>query len=248
MKKTFYHYTSIETLALILKSRQIKFSRLDKVNDMSEAETKDFGNMGHFYFVSCWTNQKKESIPFWNMYTKNMKGVRIELPYPMLEEYSNSILKTPAYHDKNGKNYLLGYEGFNKIKYLKKKKNPTENLHLPDEELENTFTFNPLIGQVKNDVWKFESEWRYKINIFYLEKEFHEKSDRIISRPRVDYKNYENNPQELFFDINSNSLKKMKIRLGPRVTLAEELIVQALIKTFNSSAEIENSELEKIIR
>ena len=31
-----YHYTSLETLALILKNRTIMFNRLDKVDDVEE--------------------------------------------------------------------------------------------------------------------------------------------------------------------------------------------------------------------
>lgn len=33
-----HHYTSLETLALILNHRTIRFNRLDKVDDMEEAE------------------------------------------------------------------------------------------------------------------------------------------------------------------------------------------------------------------
>ena len=32
-----YHYTSIETLALILKNKTIRFNRLDHVDDVDEA-------------------------------------------------------------------------------------------------------------------------------------------------------------------------------------------------------------------
>ena len=31
-----YHYTTIDTLALILKNRTIRFNRLDKVDDLEE--------------------------------------------------------------------------------------------------------------------------------------------------------------------------------------------------------------------
>ncbi len=33
-----YHYTTIETLALILESKCIKFSRLDMLDDKTESE------------------------------------------------------------------------------------------------------------------------------------------------------------------------------------------------------------------
>lgn len=38
-----FHYTSIETLALILKNRTIRFSRLDKVDDPEEYDITEDG-------------------------------------------------------------------------------------------------------------------------------------------------------------------------------------------------------------
>ena len=37
--KHIYHYTNIETLALILKNKTIRFNRLDRVDDISEGES-----------------------------------------------------------------------------------------------------------------------------------------------------------------------------------------------------------------
>ena len=36
--KKIYHYTSIESLALILKTQKIRFTRLDRVDDVREAQ------------------------------------------------------------------------------------------------------------------------------------------------------------------------------------------------------------------
>lgn len=83
MSSRIYHYTSIESLALILKTKKLRFTRLDKVDDIREAQKHVGINFGKYFFVSCWTKQKTESIPQWNMYSREMQGVRIELPeYP----------------------------------------------------------------------------------------------------------------------------------------------------------------------
>lgn len=64
----YNHYTSINTLALILKNRKLRFSRIDKVDDLTES-----WHLPHqfpsYYFVSCWTKDQKENIDLWNMYT-----------------------------------------------------------------------------------------------------------------------------------------------------------------------------------
>lgn len=75
-----YHYTSLDTLALILKNRTLCFNNLRNVDDMEEAQSEDMGEFGKFVYVSCWTKDNEESIPLWNLYTVDMHGVRIKLP------------------------------------------------------------------------------------------------------------------------------------------------------------------------
>lgn len=82
-----YHYTSLETLALILKNRTICFNNLLYVDDVEEAETEDMEKMGRMIYVSCWTKDAEESIPLWNLYTPNMHGVRIRMPKFPFEKY-----------------------------------------------------------------------------------------------------------------------------------------------------------------
>lgn len=75
-----HHYTNINTLALILKNKTIRFNRLDKLDDISEEESFNVLKISKYFFVSCWTYDHEESIPQWNMYTEKMAGVRITLP------------------------------------------------------------------------------------------------------------------------------------------------------------------------
>ena len=84
-----YHYTSIETLALILKNKTIRFNRLDHVDDMEESMYPSGFNktyLGQYAFVSCWTKSAKENIPLWEKYTK-FKGVRIGLDDKLFKVY-----------------------------------------------------------------------------------------------------------------------------------------------------------------
>lgn len=74
------HYTNLESLALILKTRRIRFTRMDRVDDIREAQQHLGIEFGKYFFVSCWTIDTKESIPQWNMYSDQMRGVRIECP------------------------------------------------------------------------------------------------------------------------------------------------------------------------
>ena len=60
--KYLYHYTSLETLALILRNKTICFNNLLYVDDLDEAETEDMGKFGKFVYVSCWTEDSEEFI------------------------------------------------------------------------------------------------------------------------------------------------------------------------------------------
>ena len=86
MKKYLYHYTSIETLLLILKYKTLAFNSLQNVDDLEERDSKDIKQIGKICYVSCWTYESRESIPLWSMYTPNMQGVRIRLEeYPFVK-------------------------------------------------------------------------------------------------------------------------------------------------------------------
>ena len=91
--ETLFHYTNIETLAVILKNRTIRFNPLNKMDDLEENLSADVYNAGMFTYVSCWTSSKKENIALWKQYTHHDTGVRIELPvYPFKEYIARDLI------------------------------------------------------------------------------------------------------------------------------------------------------------
>ena len=87
-----YHYTTIETLALILKNKTIRFSRLDTLNDQEEGHITSCGiDVGRLAYVSCWTENPKEAIPLWRIYGKNSMGIRIALEKDMFKDYEWTV-------------------------------------------------------------------------------------------------------------------------------------------------------------
>jgi hypothetical protein len=67
------HYTSIQTLELILKSKKMLFNRLDRVDDAEEMDV-DIQHLAYSTYVSCWT-EKKDDLLFWNMYAGQKDAV-----------------------------------------------------------------------------------------------------------------------------------------------------------------------------
>lgn len=95
-----YQYTSLESLAMILENKTIRFSNLSLLDDPLEkyidmifrsdrGQKIEKNNIGKICFVSCWTKTKEKSIAMWDMYGDRKKGVRIGLPSNMLNENYN---------------------------------------------------------------------------------------------------------------------------------------------------------------
>ncbi|MCD4736799.1 MAG: DUF2971 domain-containing protein, partial [Bacteroidales bacterium] len=185
MENLIHHYTSIDNLSLILNNRKIRFSRLDKVDDLKEIDglPKAFST---YVFVSCWTYEDEESIPLWKMYTQNMRGVRISLPIDMFEkklikagEYDNYItiegdvqslldidqLITESYLVVNAHNNQKSF--YKKVKYDDNYPEYYKQSIIKDKDkikINNLYSF----GGFKSKIWEFQNESRFTLYIIPL--------------------------------------------------------------------------------
>lgn len=229
-----FHYTSIETLALILKNKTIRFSRLDKVDDPEEYDmTEDGVTPAHYCFASCWTKKKEESLPQWYMYGSGSHGVRIEMDSDMFA-VKRSL---------NGKDFLGGIEttkqgdcvmpvfanqdAIQNIIYVDDMKYVKEKIF--KDFIEQKGIYFPKIGIYKSKNWEFQQECRFRLYALPMKPMvtgmYYSPSDVIANNipPKVDY---------IDVPILSAFLSKMKIVLGPKVSLGEKIIVQSLMKEF----------------
>ena len=217
-----YHYTSIETFALILDSKKIRFNSLGKVNDLDEAETKDMADFGKYCLVSCWTKSVEESIPLWNMYTPGMKGVRIGLPSDM---FNTSFDPNEKEDRKNKLHQLfkvepspLPYPDFFDVEYGDTNRNIMQNNGLNGD----------VLGRTKNPAWSFEKECRFRLFLIP-----HNNKTRFanLSQFNFAWQNSDkvNNPKEVCdFSLRGEIIKEMEIILGPKTSAAERIIIEAL--------------------
>ncbi|MVX66954.1 DUF2971 domain-containing protein [Clostridium chromiireducens] len=255
--KYLYHYTSIENLALILKNKTIRFSSLSTVDDLREAKTEDFGEIGRFCFVSCWTDMKEESIPLWKMYTPNMTGVRIKLPIRPFEKYKiskgshynekefYSYIDPNIHFSKDGSGYLFspveGEDFIYKVGYTKE-----ESLIFPKiyECSDNSKSIKiKNIGKYKDDVWKFQEEWRYKLFFWPITMEefknikSREEQNGLLSKVK------EKDLPFQYYDlkIDGEKFQEMEILVGPRANDAQKIIIESLINKYNKGINVEDS-------
>lgn len=189
-----YHYTSIDSLALILKNKTIRFTRLDLLDDLEENIKSSGVNIGSYAFASCWTDDKEESIPLWKMYTESGLGVRISLDSDMFFDYHNpefvslsglefktkdtvlAVTKTPLEDFINPNILILPITPYEmeslflkRIEYVDNVSDLTQNCVSIEHVTSNYSRIkinHTLVGKYKNRRWSFQKEIRFVILIF----------------------------------------------------------------------------------
>lgn len=225
-----YHYTSIDTLALILKNQTIRFSRLDTVDDPEEFQFERDGlNPAQYVFVSCWTKLERENIPQWKMYTQN-HGVRIGLDSDMFDlvekDHHKYLLPNEDSNDYMVMPLLYDEDLFNEMVYVEDPKSYIDNIF-------TVFNRNDAVdfkemGLYKNQDWSFQHEYRYHMFVF----------PKTLNGQRIGHLNWalENKVsleiRTLDVPIKEQTFENMEIMLAPCVTEAEKSIVTSLMQMY----------------
>lgn len=252
-----YHYTSIESLAMILSTRKLLFKRLDLVNDPEEADTTDFPNAKTLVFVSCWTGEGEESLPHWKIYTQPKRGVRVSLPANLLDvkvsqethDHNNylQILKRPLEVSRSkGNGYVTAYaSGPFAVEYTK---NEGEHLINCIKKIGETKIYLlDTLGTKKKIHWSFEKEWRYKVLASFSQVHCDPQgNDGVVTdvESLLLLKNNEVTTEFLLVDINNEALQQIEIMIGPSPDPSTEIIVNALLSKHDINATITRSKIK----
>lgn len=274
MQDYLFHYTNVESLALIMQSRSIRFSSLDKMDDLQEKEALDSKNAGQYVLVSSWTDDSEESIPMWSMYASINAGVRIKLkitPFAKKKNRAEDIKKAyriPMAVDGTGEmpeSYITYAEmlenGFIWPKFLSKDSFLFKMNYTDEEALLYPRVINRTkdavhfdvgqLGKNKNTSWKFQNEWRYIINIFPLD--LNQDLDMILKQTQdfqdlilSDKKIYEL-PSYYDMRLDDNAFTNMEIMLSPGMSEGNRIIVGSLVQRYNPNARVVESSLHNLL-
>lgn len=255
-----YHYTNINTLALILKHKSLRLNCILNVDDLLEGRSSDLGEtIGRYVFVSSWTDLHEESIPFWMMYT-GMKGVRIRMPANPFKKHDltkiaipNVDIKLPYSIHRSEclfkKDYLpnVSNDILTKVEYTDDK-----NLLFPNvfkRNADNSYILNMgLLGKYKRIEWKFQSEWRYIVQILPI-RLYDLFSDKVGQIMLDAIKNKKPLPiSDYYLDLDEKMIEDMEIVLAPGTNEGDKIIVESLIKQYNPKAIIKESNLKGAIK
>jgi hypothetical protein len=247
-----YHYTSINSLACILRNKTIRLNALINTDDLEEGNTENYGNFSNLVFVSCWTKNEEENIALWNMYSEKGNGVRIAL-----EEYGLQYIEPihdysiKKIDDLSNKKYLvLQYnDGMTTVKYTK-----NENLLRPivqdnPEKANGDDVYYRLmdIGRFKRKSWSFQEEIRYILHVYpKQESNTYEDSEigNTIRFVQEDVGCRRIRKKYLDIPILSEPFNSMEVLMGPNQKKGNLEIIHALKMAYNKKLSIFTSTLQ----
>jgi len=263
-----FHYTSVQSLAMILKNKSIRFNSLNMMDDLQEGKTADKQNYGRFCLISSWTSEEAESIPMWRMYTPKDGGIRISMrknPFELsenipdtfrkfglsIEDNSNgNLLKTVVPLDEMLEKKIQCLESkldkmLYQVEYTDDKERIYPKILNKQDDGGVKIAFDKL-GIFKNKYWSFQKEWRYRLRFIPLDSlGLVTKGDEVLSEW---YSLLEEDKLALPFDsynlkISTESFEDMKITMSPTISEANKILLYSLVKEYNQDAQIKESEL-----
>lgn len=269
--KTLFHYTSLETLALILANRTIRFTRLDRVDDPQEQRSADSRNTGMLKLISCWTDVIDESIPMWREYAGVESGVRIEMAADPFERYSvsaqelrkmsNIVLEGGLGDSFEGLRLpLLDFLDFEY--YFLEMARDTEILHKVIYTDDEAVLFPRIVTEFANggfaadlnalgihkaSAWSYQHEWRYILTVVPvgIRSILMGKAEAAFRAKDIIFDRCDpNTPPYYDLKISDEAFSTMRIKTSPKMTLGNRLALDALIEKYAPEIEVTESSLE----
>lgn len=268
-----HHYTTIETLALILDSKKIRFNRLTNVDDTEESDLYGKYNIAPFLYVSCWTINDVENIPLWNMYTAGMKGVRITFddkpfhyrmltpdskhridiqgetysPLTLSQMFNESCFVIPNFFDKD--NFGRQVEYIDEVSGMYH--DAVKVTHNSDGTVNMSLESANNIAFHKNKYWQFQDEYRFTLlalpspDTGYTAEAMNNMNNHAVNSIMSGQA-----PVNDFIDIDlcPDTLSRITVTLAPRTSYADELLVKALLQKYCPDGVLVHSSLKGKIR
>ncbi len=266
-----YHYTTLDSLALILKNKTLLFNRLDCVDDIEEGSVVSSGiAIGKYVFVSCWTESEEESIPLWKMYAGDKMGVRIGLEKDMFrkhlyvnpvfggQQWTGSMLLPLAKEQLEAPDHfvlpILTFNGeffYRKVQYVDDVREKTNNAVVITPDAQGHATANIAFGEIgkyKHKRWDFQKETRFVLTILPF--------NPLLANPNevgsIAVNSYmQNKPigfDKYFMHLDEDVLNNIEITLSPNATEGQRIIVESLAVQYAPNATIKPSSLGPLVK
>jgi hypothetical protein len=261
-----HHYTSIQSLALILESKKIRFTRIDRLDDIKEIDGFP-SRLKQTVFVSCWTEDDQENISLWSLYTQ-MKGVRISLPKDMFNKYfikagdygnwgfGFDIISPLPLEKIRTDEYLVSNpfwleDGFyKKITYSDSFIENRKNAYNIDSDGSINIKYIPDLFIHKDLIWAFQRESRFYLIAFQLPpiNLFKDREIQMLNIKSIERQYVDDFISNIDVELNNEVLNNIIVRLSPTCSNADRIIVESLLHKHTTNGGIENSNLKNTFR
>lgn len=233
------------------------------MDDLDEGKSSDLGMYGRYTYISSWTDDSRENIPLWAMYTSDMQGVRIKMKKNI---FDTEILKKGEDNNKEDIVYSKGLINIQKRNNITFNPPYTAQLYKVEYTDEESKLYPYLLkknsqneveislenwGKYKRSAWEFQKEWRYKIIAFPFSKEqmieilkmqaAQQRADLFINILKD-----ENTKtlKHIDLEISDAAFSNMEILCGPKISAGQEVIVKSLVEKYNPKAKLLKSSLK----
>ena len=241
----FRHYTTIDTLLAILKSKKLRLSPLSKLNDPLEERHTALLHQNK-YFVTCFSHELRESIPMWRIYCQGARGICLE--FHSLDFATDMLLFSAAEQEQ-----LIGWEFRHTtaidVKYCDDLNMLVKTIDPLDDGI--GVSVPAASGYAKTRAWQYENETRIIAYIdvvkgnpsrFYDQENWPDNNNpKTYNYPKVDF---------IYVDISHPLLKDVSIIINPFISEAQRETIRWVIMKLCPSisiGRIRDSELTNMI-
>ncbi|SFT43743.1 Protein of unknown function [Pseudovibrio denitrificans] len=256
MSDRIYHYTSVQSLACILKYKTMRFTRLDCLNDPNEGIALNFKNSAKQIYCSSWTKRHDDFIPMWRMYS-DLDGIRLSLPEeifkvrgqtqapesmkPVRYNYLSNEVQVTEVNSKDSKTSEVGLGqlcGPDPVLYQKDEFEISPVFSFGDADIQEDQHSFAAIGLFKGAHWEFEEEVRFRLmrNLAITTT----KSYGEVFRNNISY-------EQRFVDVPlcEGVFEHAEVMLGPLCKNSpNEILVDALLKNYAPNAKVSKSQID----
>lgn len=233
----FLHYTSLNSLAHILKGRSLRLSKLENINDPVEVELlMDIHE--NKVFTMCFSHCETETIPLWKMYAGDNMGLCLIFDSLEFLEDKQNYIKTAEW-----KGWELRESIILDVLYDNDTEKFERNWYPRGEDFPSE-TYNLAAGFLKTRVWEFEKETRVRC---YIDVSKGNRSIKSVREKTYNYPDF----KYVYCHIPDDTLNSFKITFNPFMDSIQKDIVKSTVKNYLlhfNDANFVNSDLEGKIR
>lgn len=217
---TFFHHTTVDGLAYILKTERWKFSSARKTNDLHEFTLKGNPNEWKYIYSCSLSHGDGDNIGMWKMYGDKRYSVCLKLSRHLIEKWIQFLNERKEYYC-NLKGFARLVPRFQEaslhdIAYVHGYQSPHDsivcwgNIINPIRWKENISSEVNLTGYIKNSAWEYEKETRIMINLPKIND---------MNNPLPD------TPDEIYVDLYDDMVNDIEeITISPFAAKRDELL------------------------